>query len=53
MSSIKSLGMLERLERLLMNVGRTGYPTVFVSPFLPPVFVPRHDPSRTTSDVTP
>jgi hypothetical protein len=44
--------MLERLERMLMNVGRTGYPTVFVSLFLPPVYVPRHEPSRTTtSDV--
>lgn len=48
MSSTKSLGMLELLERMLMNVGRAGYPTMFFSPFMPPTLPP----TRPTSDVT-
>ena len=48
MSSIKSLGMLERLERMLTNVGRAGHPTMFFYPFMPPAMPPR----RPTSDVT-
>jgi hypothetical protein len=49
MSSIKSLGMLELLERMLMNVGRAGHPAMFFSPFMPPILLP---PSQPTSDVT-
>jgi hypothetical protein len=48
MSSIKSLGMLELLERMLVNVGRAGQPPMFFYPFMPPVMAP----ARPTSDVT-
>jgi hypothetical protein len=55
MSSIKSLGMSELLERALTNVGRAGSPgsVLFFYPFMPPIVVPRPEPSETASDVTP
>jgi hypothetical protein len=48
MSSIKSLRMLELMERALRNVGRSGYPTMFFYPFMPPTLPP----SRPMSEVT-
>ena len=49
MSSIKSLGMLELLERMLMKVGRAGHPAMFYCPFMPPILLP---PSQPRSDET-